>query len=265
MWMEVPIPEGAMGYNFMFFKPDGSLCRTVLLTTTRDINEYPPSIDETLKYVDNPADGTIGIEHYVRRLVTYLSRLQSVTQSNAKGLTLKVYVKLDTKEWLRMYARLYHACERTSCTQLPDPVMVTAAAFVKDDDDLNGDLNTQKRDTALRAVRTLRNELGLGGRPDAASARSQATLLAADFDLVARNRNTGSCVLAGESLRNKGWHDLRAVTPRFSGNQLSRNRYYVAQTGRGNLRDDGSAEVYLDDTRSSLDAVNCPRQSDMAI
>ena len=52
-------------------------------------------------------------------------------------------------------------------------------------------------------------------------ARSQATLLAADFDLVASNRNTGSCVLAGESLRNKwggGWHDLRAVTPRFSGN-----------------------------------------------
>ena len=119
-----------------------------------------------------------------------------------------------------MYARLYHACELTSCTQLPDPVMLTAAAFVKDDDDLNGDLNTQKRDTALRAVRTLRNELGLGGRPDAAPARSQVTLLAADFDLVARNRNTGSCVLAGESLRNKGWHDLRAraVTPRFSGN-----------------------------------------------
>ena len=174
-------------------------------------------------------------------------------------------MKLDTKEWLRMYARLYHACELASCTQLPDPVMLTAAAFVKDDDDLNGDLNTQKRDTALRAVRPLRNELGLGGRPDAAPARSQATLLAANFDLVARNRNTGSCVLAGESLRNKGWHDLRAVTPRFSGNQLSRNRYYVAQTGRGNLRDDGSAEVYLDDTRSSLDAVNCPRQSDMAI
>ena len=88
MWMEVPIPEGATGYNFMFFKPDGSLCRTVLLTTTRDINEYPPSIHETPKYVDNPADGTIGIEHHVRRLVTYLSRLQSVTQSNAKGLNL---------------------------------------------------------------------------------------------------------------------------------------------------------------------------------
>ena len=120
-----------------------------------------------------------------------------------------------------MYARLYHACELASCTQLPDPVMLTAAAFVKDDDDLNGDLNTQKRDTALRAVRTLRNELGLGGRPDAAPARSQVTLLAADFDLVARNRNTGSCVLAGESLRNKGWHDLSAVTPRFSGNYSS--------------------------------------------
>ena len=87
-------------------------------------------------------------------------------------------------------ARLYHACELTSCTQLPDPVMLTAAAFVKDDDDLNGDLNTEKRDAALRVVRTLRNELGLGGRPDSTPARSQATLSATDFDLMARNRNT---------------------------------------------------------------------------
>ena len=112
-------PYGAIVYSFRFFKPDSTMCRTVLLTTERNMNEYPHSIDETPKFIGNPSFAPI--EHYIRRVVAYLARLQSVTQSSAKGLTLKVYVKLDTKEWLRMYSRLYHACELTTCMHPAGP------------------------------------------------------------------------------------------------------------------------------------------------
>ena len=101
-----------------------------MLTTERNINEYPRSIDETPKFIDNPNSGTAPSEHYIRRLVTYLARLQSVTQNSEKGLNLRVYVKLDTKQWLRMYSRIYHACELTTCMHLPDPIMLTAAAMI---------------------------------------------------------------------------------------------------------------------------------------
>ena len=60
------------------------MCRSVLLTTERNINEYPHSVDETPKFIDNPNSGTAPIEHYIRRLVTYLARLQSVTQNRRK-------------------------------------------------------------------------------------------------------------------------------------------------------------------------------------
>ena len=186
------------------------------------MNEYPRSIDETPKFVDNPTYGTTSIEHYVRRLVTYLARLQSVTQSSAKGLTLRVYVKLDTKEWLRMYSRLYHACELTSCMHLPDPVMLTAATLVKDGGDLADDIEEDKCDIAVRAIRNLRNELGLGGRPDAAPSRSQTTMLAMDFDLMAQNRASRTTTTLGESLRDKGWNELRRISPQLSGNTLAK-------------------------------------------
>ena len=68
---------------------------------------------------------------------------------------------------------------------LPDPVMLTAATLVKDGDDLAGDIEEEKRDVAMRAIRNLRNERG---RPDAAPARSQTTMLAMEFDLMAQNR-----------------------------------------------------------------------------
>ena len=181
------------------------------------MSEYLHSIDETPKFVNSPTFGTTSIEHYVRILVTYLARLQSVTQSSAKGLTLRVYVKLDTKEWLRMYSRLYHACELTSCMHLPDPVMLTAATLVKDSDDLAGDIEEEKRNTAMRAIRSLRNELGLGGRPDAAPARSQTTMLAMDFDPMAQNKASRTTTTLGESLRDKGWNELRRISPQFSG------------------------------------------------
>ena len=187
------------------------------LTTTRDHNEYLRSIDEMPKFVESPNYGTTSIEHYIRRLVTYLARVQSVTQSIAKGLTLRVYVKLDTKEWLRMYARLRNACEPTSCVHLPDPVMLTAAALAKDELDLvtDADVDDEMRTVAMRSISSLRNGLGLAGRADAVTARSQTTMLAMDFDIVAKTRSNTHTLW--ENLRNKRWYDLRRVTPDCSG------------------------------------------------
>ena len=195
--------------------------RSVLLTTDDnplDHNEYLRSIDEMPKFVESPNYGTTSIEHYIRRLVTYLARVQSVTQSIAKGLTLRVCVKLDTKEWLRMYARLRNACEPTSCVHLPDPVMLTAAALAKDELDLvtEADVDDEMRTVAMRSISSLRNGLGLAGRADAVTARSQTTMLAMDFDIVAKTRSNTHTLW--ENLRNKRWYDLRRVTPDCSGN-----------------------------------------------
>ena len=168
------------------------MCRSVLLTTERNINDYLRSVDETPKFIDNPNSGTAPIEHYIRRLVTYLARLQSVTQNSEKGLNLKVYVKLDTKQWLRMYSRIYSACEIATCMHLPDPIMLTAAAMIRSNDDLAVDPDPERSNNALRAIRSVQTEMGLGGRPDAAAARAQTTILATDFDLCANNRLTRS-------------------------------------------------------------------------
>ena len=123
--------------------------------------------------------GTAPIEHYIRRLVTYLARLQSVTQNSEKGLNLKAYVKLDTKQkWLRMYSRIHHACEIATCMHLPDPVMLTAAAMIRSNSDLSVDTDPERSNSALRAIRNVQTEMGLGGKPDAAAARAQTTILA---------------------------------------------------------------------------------------
>ena len=73
-----------------------------------------------------------------------------------------------------------------------------------------------------RAIRSLQNEVGLGGRPDAAPARSQTTVLAVDFDLMARNTASRTTTTLGESLREKGWNELRPISPQFSGNYTCR-------------------------------------------
>ena len=179
----------------------------MLLTTERNINDYPRSIDETPKFIDNPNSGTAPIEHYIRRLVNYLARLQSVTQNSEKGLNLKLYVKLDTKQWLRMYSRIYHACEIATCMHLPDPIMLTAAAMFRSNDDLAVDPDPERSNNALRAIRSAQTEMGL--------ARAQTTILATDFDLCAYNRLTRSNVTLGQTLRDKGWGDLTHVSPCF--------------------------------------------------
>ena len=172
-WEEAPIPAGAEQHTFIFHKPDNTMCRSVLLSEEKDINSYPHSIDETPKFVDSPSSGTAPIEHYIRRLVTYLARLQSVTQNSEKGLNLKAYIKLDTKQWLRMYSRIHHACEIATCMHLPGPVMLTAAAMIRSNSDLTVDTDQERSNTALRAIRSVQTEMGLGGKPDAAAARAQ--------------------------------------------------------------------------------------------
>ena len=63
-------------------------------------------------------------------------RIQSVTQNTDYGLALKVYVKLDIQEWLKMYSRLYHGCDLQPFENLPTPGMLTIAALVNSEDDM---------------------------------------------------------------------------------------------------------------------------------
>ena len=75
-WMEVPQPSGTVEHFFVFFKENLSRCRAKLLLLDDEENTYPAAYDETPKFVGNVAAGTTPIEHYVRRIVTYLGRLQ---------------------------------------------------------------------------------------------------------------------------------------------------------------------------------------------
>ena len=80
-------------------------------------DEYLQSIDETPRFAANATEGTTPIEHYLRRLVTYLARLQSVAQNSENGLALKAYVHLDSRAWLRMFRRT--APQRESPLEVP--------------------------------------------------------------------------------------------------------------------------------------------------
>ena len=77
---------------------------------------------------------------------------------------------------------------------LLDAVMLTAAALVEDKSDLVAEdgIDDEMRTVAMRSINNLRNGLGLGGRPDAVTARSQSTMLAMDFDLLAKSRSNHS-------------------------------------------------------------------------
>ena len=114
-----------------------------------------------------------------------------------------------------MYSRIHHACEIATCMHLPDPVMLTAAAMIRSNSDLSVDTDPERSNSALRAIRNVQTEMGLGGKPDAAAARAQTTILATDFDLCANNRATRSNVMLGQTLRDKGWGDLIHVSPCF--------------------------------------------------
>ena len=121
-----------------------------------------------------------------------------------------------------MYSRIDHACELTTCMHLPDPIMLTAAAMIMSNDDLAVDADPERSNIAMKAIRSLQTEMGLGGRPDAAMARAQAVIIATDFDLAAMNRVTRSNTTLGQTLRDKGWSELRHISPCF-GNSFSCN------------------------------------------
>ena len=82
--------------------------------------------------------------------------------------------------------------------------MLTAAALVKDESDLvtGADVDDEMRTIAMRSINSLRNGLGLGGLTHAVTARSQTTMLAMDFDIVAKSRSNTHTLW--ENLRNKG-------------------------------------------------------------
>ena len=121
-----------------------------------------------------------------------------------------------------MYSRIDHACELTTCMHLPDPIMLTAAAMIMSNDDLAVDADPERSNIAMKAIRSLQTEMGLGGRPDAAMARAQTVIIATDFDLAAMNRVTRSNTTLGQTLRDKGWSELRHISPCF-GNSFSCN------------------------------------------
>ena len=114
-----------------------------------------------------------------------------------------------------MYSWVHHACEIAACIHLPDPVMLTAAVMVRSDSDLSVDSDPERSNSALKAIRNVQTEMGLGGKPDAAAARAQTTILATDFDMCASNRTTRSNMTLGQTLRKKGWGDLIHVNPCF--------------------------------------------------
>ena len=215
-WEVVGVPDTMVEYSFYFTKDDYQLCRSVLLTASHDIDVYPAAIDETPKFISNPTHGTAPVEHYVRRLVTYLGRVQSITQRSG-GLRLQTYVSLETKEWLRMYARLYHACGLSSCRQIPHPTVLAPTALVNDESDLVTDesVSHEMRSGAMRMINSLRNHFSVGGRPDAITVRSQHTYLATDF-VILHQSNTRRVTQLAESLRNKGWSEINFSAPDYA-------------------------------------------------
>ena len=164
-------PWGSNDFNF--HKEDLQLCRGKLVHTLDNPDVYTFAYDETPLYKPNETEGTLPIEHYVRRVVVYLGRLQSVTQNQSGGLNVRVYVKASTSMWLQMYARMYHGCGIGTCEHLPTPAMLTAAALVKTEDDLKKDENDtyasaspevkKERTNVLLAANEIRNSLAIGG------------------------------------------------------------------------------------------------------
>ena len=132
----------------------------------------------TLKVSMRHRDSRAPIERYLRRLVTYLARLQSVIQNSENGLALtclQAYVKLDPRAWLRMYSRMHHVCDLQACAHLLDPALLVAASLGTDAGDIcnKPDIAEELETGTLTAVRDMRNGLAMGGSPDATPLRSE--------------------------------------------------------------------------------------------
>ena len=220
-WAEVPIPDGAVEYAFEFYKENLQLCKGRLVNAVGDPDNFLFAYDETPKYKLDVEGGTVPIEHYIRRVVVYLGRLQSVTQNKTGGLNVQIFTEADTTKWLQMYARMYHGCGIGTCEHLPTPAMLTAAALVKNEDDLKIDRNDsfesssdddkRERTNVLLAAKQLRDNLAFGGKPDATTVRTQQTILAMDFVIYANNKKATFSL--SETFHVKGWRHLTIVSP----------------------------------------------------
>ena len=99
--------------------------------------------------------------------------------------------------------------------------MLTAAALVKNDDDLKMDENDtcasagpevrKERTNVLLAANKIRNNLAIGRKPDATLIRTQNTFLAMDFEMYAHNKKTTFSL--SEAFHNKGWRRLTKLSP----------------------------------------------------
>ena len=95
-----------------------------------------------------------------------------------------------------------------------DPIKTVDELYRVDDE--NG---REKAEKAIMAINTMRNGLGLSGRPDTTAARSQTTILAMDFILNAAGaKSSRSHTDLNYSLVEKGWSDLSRVAPIYSPN-----------------------------------------------
>ena len=106
-------------------------------------------------------------------------------QNSDSGLALTAYVKVDTHGWLKMYSRLYHGCDLEACRHLPTPALLTVATSVNSMEDMGNSegIGDDARTTTLAAAREMRNNLAIGGSPDAAAMGSQPTILCSDFEM----------------------------------------------------------------------------------
>ncbi|CAE7480865.1 unnamed protein product [Symbiodinium sp. CCMP2456] len=146
-------------------------------------------------------------------------------------LALKVYVKLGTTDWLKMYSRLYHGCDLHPCENVPTPAMLTVAALVNTEEDLiDPDAEREiimpsdrerheaevahHRQQAIEAAKEMRSKLSVGGSPDATTIRSQPTILSTDFELYAKNGAT-HFPLQNEMM-SKGWGQFVRFSPTIS-------------------------------------------------
>ncbi|CAE7328507.1 unnamed protein product [Symbiodinium sp. CCMP2456] len=223
-WAEVSYPEGTTEYIFCFSKENTAICRAKLYCSVAQPEVFPAAYDETPKYIQNEEFGTTPIEHYVRRLVTYLARIQSVTQNTDYGLALKVYVELGTTD-------CYHGCDLHPCENLPTPAMLTVAALVNTEEDLiDPDAEREiimpsdrerheaevarHRQQAIEAAKEMRSKLSVGGSPGATTIRSQPTILCTDFELYPKSGAT-HFPLQNEMM-SKGWGQFVRFSPTIS-------------------------------------------------
>ena len=62
---------------------------------------------------------------------------------------------------------------------------ITAAAMIRSNSDPSVDNDPERSNSALRAIRNVQTEMGLGGKPDEAAARAQTTIHAVARRLLA--------------------------------------------------------------------------------